>query len=138
MARDAGRHGALSDGFHAAVTGKRGQDGRTEVVGLDREVVVIWEDTLPRADAVERAEAKGGCGDAVLEEAARVTPEGAPQMLMGMAPQQAAPQANLSVVLERTLIGHQLRMSRSAANTSWYPGRGPSGHRVAARSGWAR
>ena len=63
------------------------------MMGLDREVVVVGDDTPPRTDVVERAGIDGGGRDAVLGEASRMAPEGAPQAPTREAPLVLEPQA---------------------------------------------
>ena len=83
---------------------------------------------------VERAEAKGGGGDAVLEEAA-------PRAAMGGAPQSAAPQVTLAIVPERTPEGMPAAKEAVSSKHALVsrPGEGrASGRLVTVGAGWAQ
>nr|XP_040245316.1 uncharacterized protein LOC120964591 [Aegilops tauschii subsp. strangulata] len=103
MARDAGGDGANGDGLHAAA-GRGARPGRPRGHGGPRPGGRGGgdDDTPPWTDMVERVEVEGGGGDAVLEEAPRIAPEGAPRAPTGGTPQVAAPQATPAAVPERT------------------------------------
>ena len=65
--------------FELSFVREHGQGGCAEVVDLDREVVVVEGDTPPQTDVFERAGVDRGGGDAALEEAPRMAPQGRPR-----------------------------------------------------------
>ena len=83
--------------FVPSSKGEHGQGGRADVMDLDWEVVVVGDETPPRTDAVERVGVNGGGGDAVLEKAPWMAPQGTPQALASEAPRVAASQATPTV-----------------------------------------
>nr|XP_020184510.1 ensconsin-like [Aegilops tauschii subsp. strangulata] len=79
--------------FVPSSEGEHGRGSRADVMDLDREVVVVGDDTLPRTDVVERAGIHGGSGDAVLGEASRTALEGAVRTPSSEVPPVVEPQA---------------------------------------------